>query len=119
MNDVDATEDKERARPKQRKPWENMRRAKSFFGGFVLIIRLHRILSICDSETLSVKLRPAPFVHRAHRYRFPLAAFSIFHCAFKHTRVEARSDYRIPIGGGHEASMHEIMGTNVYRVRLT
>src|SRR5260370_40857235 len=108
-----------KTRPKQRKPWEYMRRTKSLFGAFVLIIRLHRILSICDSETLSVKLRPTPFVHRAHRYRFPLAAFSIFHCAFKHTRVEARSDYRIPIGGRHEASMHEIMGTNVYPGPLT
>src|SRR5258707_13620836 len=110
---------KKKTRPKRRKPWEKTRCANFSIGAFALIIRLHRILSICDSETLSVKLRPAPFVHRAHRYRFPLAAFSIFHCAFKHTRVEARSDYRIPIGGGHEASMHEIMGTNVYRVRLT
>src|SRR5260221_1317231 len=110
---------KRETRPKQRKQWENMRRAKSFFSPFVLIIRLHRIFSICDPETFSVKLRPASFVHRTHRYRFPLATFSIFHCALKHTRVESRSDYRIPIVGGHEASMHEIMCTNFDRVRLT
>src|SRR5258708_17761547 len=110
---------KKKTRPKRRKPWENMRRAKSFLGAFVLIIRLHGILSICDSETLSVKLGPAPFVHRAHWYRFPLAGFSIFYCAFKHTCVESRSDYRIPISGGHEASMHEIMSTNIDGVRLT